>query len=247
VSAKPSHSDTQTGPDPGGEAAAAREERRERRLAALDAILDLNLAAAVRLSQYIGGGLAEHDAQPFARLNDPCLALDRLTRSIGRIVALQERIDESAETREARLKAERAARDKAERDEQARREADTAEAELAEKKNTIRRAVREAHRDAFPDFERADREDLLDDLVREFEDHDDYERDPAEIVAELCTELGLMPVPPAGSDDEWDRPDDYDEAALAAWKAALSIKVAQGYLRDVSPRKQSNGHDPPEV
>jgi len=108
VNTNPANANFPTAQSPDREA--AREERRLRRIAVLEQVCDINVRAAERLGKYIGGELSEIESQPFARLADPFTALTRLSQSIRRIVALQERLDEDDETREKRLKAERAAR-----------------------------------------------------------------------------------------------------------------------------------------
>jgi len=240
VNANPANTNHPTGQSPDREA--AREERRLRRIAVLEQVCDLNVRAAERLGKYIGGELSEFESQPFARLADPFTALTRLSQSIRRIVALQERLDEDDETREKRLKAERAERERAIQAREAERRREAAADAYEDKKETIRRAVRNSHRDAEPDMALADRESLLDDLFRDYEDHFDYSGDPARIVAELCAEVGLKYVPPEDEDDD-------DGASPEDRAKAGRLRLAEDYLNALRPseppRAAANGHDPP--
>jgi hypothetical protein len=190
---------------PNGESAptaeAAREARRARRLVALEQARDANVQTVVRLGQYIAGELDEKAAVVFDRVADPCLALARLTRLVQQIVTLEDRIDQDDETRALALKQEAEARETAARqaeawragapDRQAREEA---EEEQAAKKHAIRRAVRNAHKENWPDTDADTREAQLDAMFSDYEAYDDYEGDPEEIVTQLCAELGLSPV-----------------------------------------------------
>jgi len=221
-------------------AEAARAERRAWRLGVLDRVCALNLRAAERLSEHIAGELPESESQVFARVSDPCLTLTRLTRAIRQTVALAEKIDEDDETRQARLKAEREARDRREaaeaaaiQAEQARREAGILAAPLENKKRRIRHAVRNAHRDADPDLEFDEREGLLDDLFEEYEAYDDYSGDEAKIVAQLCADLKLFPLP---SDDD-EAEDGGDDAEPGSGDDAWDSLVAMAgrYLKALDP------------
>jgi len=229
------------GPCPESEAEsaadAARAARRAWRLGALDRACQLNLNTAERLSAYIAGELSPEESQPFAQMQDPCLALARVTSAIRQAVALAEKIDEDDETRQIRLKAEREARDRKEaaeaagvRAEQARREAGLANAPLERKKQLIRHAVRNAHRDAEPDLDFEERESLLDDLFEEYEAYDDYSGSDAEIVARLCQDLKLIPLP---SDDDEAEDGDADSTGDEEWDSLVAM--ARRYLVAIAP------------
>jgi hypothetical protein len=190
---------------PNGEAAcaadAAREARRVKRLAALELVRDANVETVVQLRQYMTGELEDKAAEIFARVADPCLALARLTRLVQQIVTLEDKLDQDDETRALTLKKEAEARQAEARqaeawragapDRQAREEA---EEEQAAKKHAIRRAVRNAHKENWPDTAVSTREAQLDAMFRDYEEYDDYEGDPEEIVTQLCAELGLSPI-----------------------------------------------------
>jgi len=239
VNTNPANANFPTAQSPDREA--AREERRLRRIAVLEQVCDINVRAAERLGKYIGGELSEIESQPFARLADPFTALTRLSQSIRRIVALQERLDEDDETREKRLKAERAARERAIQAQAAERRRQAGQDEFEEKKDTIRQAIRNAYRDINPNVALADRESLLDDLFRDYEDHFNYEGDAVEIVAELCGELGIGYL-----DDEDDGDVDLSPEERAK---ASAIRFAEDYMNALRPpdppRAAANGHDPP--
>jgi len=154
------------------------------------------------------------------------------------------------EAREKRLTAERAARERAIQAEQAARQRRVAEEAQDEKKDTVRRAVRNIHRDAEPDLALADRENLLDDPFRDYEDHFDYEGEPAEIVAQLCRELGLVWIPGEEEDDpNW--PSDGACLAPRGGSGDGALRLARDYLNALRPprappkRTARNGHDPP--
>jgi hypothetical protein len=190
-------------------AEAAREARRAERLAALGRARDANVQTVVRLGQYIAGELDERAAVVFDRVADPCLALARLTRLVQQIVTLEDKLDQDDETRALTLKQEAEARAAAARqaeawragapDRQARAEA---EEEQAAKKHAIRRAVRNAHKDNWPDTDADTREAQLDAMFSDYEAYDDYEGDPEEIVTQLCAELGLSPVESMSEESE---------------------------------------------
>ena len=228
VNTNPANANFPTGQCPDREA--AREERRLRRIAVLEQVCDITVQAVERLGKYINAELSEIESEPFARLADPCTALTRLTQSVRRIVALQERLDEDDETREKRLKAERAERERAIQAREVERRRAAGRDAFEEKKEAIRRAVRKAHRDVYPDETLADREHLLDDLFRDYEDHFNYEGDPVQIVTELCAELDI----------EYD-PNDFEGGATDPVDPA----GGESFPDPLAPRAAANGHDPP--
>jgi hypothetical protein len=129
-------------------------------------------------------------------------------------VALEDRLDEDARTRAARLKEEREA--------EARK---AARESLNAEKRIVRRAVREAFREATPDLDRDRREKLLDDLFR---DYDDYNHGPlAQVIAAICTDLGVVPDMTL-----WEHaPKDGEEPDPVKLKA-LTLEMAEEYLAE---------------
>lgn len=84
------------------------------RLAVLERLRDRAERIAEKLCNLIGGNLTDEERAPFARIADPVLAFTRAATAIRRIVALEERIDEDADERAARLADEAAKRAAAE-------------------------------------------------------------------------------------------------------------------------------------
>jgi hypothetical protein len=190
------------GPGQGGEATVAersREVRRLQRVLVLGRARDVCGELIDRINDGTAARLPENQQYLFDKVADPYLALSRTVTSLGRILMLEDRLDESAEVRDARLAAEAAEREKTRLAEQARKNRQRLEAALERKKTHIRRAVDMAHRDAEPDMRPIDRITKLDDLFDTFDELDDWKRDPVEIVADLCIQLGLYAPLPKGS------------------------------------------------
>jgi hypothetical protein len=120
------------------------------------------------------------------KVGDPTRAMDLATRALVRVVMAEERLDEDAETRAARLAAEQEKKVEAE----AARLREIAEQPRTEKKALIRRTMAGILRDAEPDLSWTDREFDLDALFAEFEDDGE---DPVETVARLTAKLGFIP------------------------------------------------------
>lgn len=194
-----------------GEAAARRAMRREKRIALLDVVLDANVAAVQQLVSHIKAELPPEQSAPFAGLADPCLALERLTRAIGRLVALQEKLDEDDETRAARLKTEREARKKAEQEARDRDEAREAEDVIEVRKQAVRRALSVAYKAYDPDTDFDSREYEIDKMLEEYEVYEDYEHPPEAIIAKICRDHGLEYEPEEDEDDS-DEDEDRDDA-----------------------------------
>jgi hypothetical protein len=192
-------------PGQGGEATVAersREVRRLQRVLVLGRARDVCGELIDRINDGTAGRLPENQQYLFDKVADPYLALSRTVTALGRIVVLEARLDESAETRDARLAAEAAEREKTRLAEQARENRQRLEAALETKKAHIRRAVDMAHRDAEPDMRPIDRITKLDDLFEEFDDYADWDGDSVAIVADLCTQLGLHAPLPKGSEKQ---------------------------------------------
>jgi hypothetical protein len=190
---------------PNGEAAAEREARRMARLARLEGMREMGYEMACRLNDWVAGRLPEPECAAFADIKDPVLAFSRMTSTVRRIIALEERLDEDAETREARIAAEAAERARKIAAEKAAQEEAELEAQAGtasepwlsrtEKEVKVRLAVRDIHRAAEPDMDYRKREDLLDDLFLDYDETDyGYDRPLDDIVADLCEALGLETV-----------------------------------------------------
>ncbi len=169
-----------------GQAAAAREVRLMRRLADLEAFRACAMAMMARIdpantSSVPADGAASNAPDGFS-VKDPILAFSRLSRVMLQIVALEERMDQDAETRNARHQAE-----------QAERELQTAMARVAQNKLLVRRVVKDVHKDTYPDLNVSRLRSTVIDALRDYETYDDYTAEPAEIVAKICTALGLVP------------------------------------------------------
>ena len=211
---------------------AARSERNAERLRDLAAARRMTMEMMARLS--VGIRLPEADADE-GQIKDPYLTMSRLQLGLCRIVALEQRLDESAEMRARRLVQEEAERQAAaekatEESECRKREADrrTARAETDARKTLIRKAVREASFDLDAKMSIAEREDLIAGLFVDFEAYQDYADDPAAIVVELCCDLAVEmgckdPMEPGGIAGL--SRDATDEQRLEAMRA-----LAQDYL-----------------
>jgi hypothetical protein len=138
-----------------------------------------------RLAEGIGCRLPYDQQQQFERLNDPYLAANRMSEAYSRIVMLEMRVHEDAETKARRLAEEQAKREKAAQAEE-RRKAEPAPPAIDEKEDLIRRAVGYAHYRAFPKLDFEEREDLLGEILDEFEEYAGYAGDPIDIVTTFC-------------------------------------------------------------
>lgn len=217
------HSTGQTGPVGEGaserEAAAdkeaAREARNMARLNHLELLRNIGMEIAAGLG-HAAAGRNQFNTEAFARVADPAASFNRIALAIRRIVALEDRLDEDAATRAARLAEEKAA--------EARK---AARESLMVEKRIVRRAVREACKDTYPDWDRKERENLLDDLFR---DYDDYNNGPlAEVVASICTDLGIAPDMTLWED----APKEGEEPDPVKLKA-FTLEMAEEYLELVT-------------
>jgi hypothetical protein len=217
--------------DPGqdGEALRAgdswREVHRVDRLRSVVIAREACTALILRIERGMACQLPDREQSLFDMGGDPHLALSRTITALGRMVVLEDRLDESAEQRTARLAAEAAEREKARLAEQARQNRRRMEAVLEKKQAHIRRAVAMAHRDAEPDMRPIDRVTKLDDLFGEFDDYGDWDDDPVKIVADLCIQLGLHAPLPKGS-----TPRPKNKAEQAERARAYTLETAQCYL-----------------
>jgi hypothetical protein len=174
-------SNNDAAPDKDASAAreAAREARVERRLNHLELLRNIGMEIAAGLG-HAAARRHQFDTSAFARIADPAASFNRLSLAIRRIVALEELLEEDAATRAAQLAAQRALQERR-----------AARERAEEEKQIVRRTVKMAHSDANPGIERDRQENLLNDL---FDNYELYNEGPlAEVVANICTDLGLIP------------------------------------------------------
>ncbi len=143
-----------------------------------------------RLADGLTGLLVNHAHDSVEKLNDPFLAINRMQRELRRIIALAERLEEDDAERAKRLAAEQKAEADAERRAAAWRAGRVARAAEDARKTAIRDAVTAAARDAWGDDDCKNTRHLLDDLFDDYETYEDFDGDPAELVAKMCVELG---------------------------------------------------------
>lgn len=187
------------------------EQRREARRRDVEMVRLSAMKSAFHTSEFICGNLPDWQCMPFERTTDPVASLANLNRSIAQLALAEDRFDESPAERMARIEAE-AARSLAERT-----------LRRAENKRDVQNSVRAIALDYIRlPFDR--RETLFKELFAALED-DDFDGDPAEIVADCCARMSLAPV--IAPDEEIQTPD--GEIDLAARKAKL-LAFARKYL-----------------
>ena len=191
--------------DPAVFEAKMRAYRREKRM---DALQDCR-KYATGLVAWIGDGahdqLDDRQQKNWDRkVSSPGREMDLATRAVVRVIAAEERLDEDAETRAARI-----AKEQAERAE-ARKAQIPTETEI--RKTAIRRTVAGIYRDAEPNLSWIDRELDLEELFAEFEEDDG--EDPVETVARLCARLGYAPEPQELPDGSTETPEEAKERTL---------------------------------
>jgi hypothetical protein len=168
------------------------EVRRETRRRDMEILRLAGMEAALHTNEYICGRLPGWKREMFAEVKDPVASLANLNRAIIQITLAEDRFDESAEERAARIKAEAEAKVRAE---QAAATAHTdAERTLrrAENKRRTHGAIRAIALD-YIRLPRGDREDMLANLFDIWEAEDAYDGDPAELIADGCAQLALTP------------------------------------------------------
>jgi hypothetical protein len=234
------------------------EARRAARRDDLDRSQQMTMAMLLHLAEGVTGLSAGAAQEAVDKLKDPFLAINRMQQELRRIIALAEQLDENDAERTKRLAAEAEAEEDAARRAERWHEGRAAREAEEAKKAAIRQAVTDAARDAWGDDTDLDDEDdnddddddresvkhLLDDLFDDYETYEDYDRDPVEIVAKMCAELGLKPA--ADSFDE-PAPDDIDPAVV---EQARTLELARGYLERagwaVEPALVQDGQGPPD-
>src|SRR5258708_13948429 len=89
------------------------EKRRETRRRDMEIMRLSAMEAALHTTEYICGRLPGWKREPFEKITDPVASLANLNRAIVQITLAEDRFDESAEERVARLKAEADAKGRA--------------------------------------------------------------------------------------------------------------------------------------
>lgn len=227
----------QNGAEPWNDPAEIRRAARRRdmeilRLAAME--------AALHTTEYICGRLPAWKHQPFEKVTDPVASLANLNRAIVQITLAEDRFDESAEARQARIKSEAQAQLKAEQAAQAERDYTAGQIRRAENKRNVQNAVRAITLDYLPRPSYADWDKLCANLFRELEAEDAYDADPAEIVAEICARFSLTARVLPGIDLK--TPD--GQIDVAARKTHL-LAFARKYLAMIKPAAPAEDGDVP--
>jgi hypothetical protein len=168
------------------------QERRAMRRRDMEIMRLSAMEAALHTTEYICGRLPGWKREAFEKITDPIASLANLNRAIVQVTLAEDRFDESAEERAARIKAEAEARVRAEQ--AAAMERSDAERTLrrAENKHRAHGAIRAIGLD-YIRLPRGDREDLLANIFKIWQAEDAYDGDPAELVADACAQLALTP------------------------------------------------------
>jgi hypothetical protein len=195
------------------------------------------MEAALHTTEYICGRLPGWKREPFEKITDPVASLANLNRAIVQITLAEDRFDESAEERVARIKAEAEAKARAEQAAATARTDAERTLRRAENKRRTHGAIRAIALD-YIRLPRGDREELFADLFGEWEAEDAYDADPAEIVADACARLALTPRIVA--DAEIKTSD--GQIDLAARKARL-VAFARQYLDLMTPTAPADDRD----
>ncbi len=164
------------------------EKKRKRLAMELEMVRTACAEMMARLAEGIGCRLPYDQQTVFDRLNDPYLAANRMSEAYSRIVMLEMRVHEDAETKAKRQAEEQARREQAAQAEE-RRKAEPAPPAISEKEDLVRRAVGYAHYQAFPKLHFEEREDLLGEILDEFEEYAGYAGDPIDLVAGFCRDF----------------------------------------------------------
>ncbi len=159
------------------------------RLRQLEVLRERADTISAQLCAMIQGKLPPHECAAFAHIADPTLAFTRVCTTIRRMVALEERIDEDAETRAERLAAEAAKRAQAEA---AKGRQDTIRLHRCLARKTLRGDIRARGADLTRDR----RELLLNDLTHDLDDLD-YQGDIDTLIAGLREQLDAVLKAPA--------------------------------------------------
>jgi hypothetical protein len=219
------------------------EARRERRARDMELARMMAIEVAARMAEAMAGRIPEYQCPMFGQIKDPVASFANLNRAIIQIAMYEDRLDESA----ARLAAEKAAREQAAQNAEAQRKYTQSQVRRAERKTHIQRAVREITLDAQPDLDCHTRDDVLDELFLEYDldENASWDRNPAEIVHDLCTRIGIEFVAlDPGLQDEKRDPAERRADALALAQRYLDATASRGDEDDQSlsaPPAQAQG------
>ncbi len=216
--------------------AAAREARRQRRLALVGRLMEAGEEAAMNLTEGMAGRLFGDRLEAYLRINDPALAWSRVTRTVRQLAALEERFDESDETRAARIAAEHAAARNAARAAESKREAQVEADARDEAKELARDAIREIYREAAPETPSPEREQLLHDLFADYAFKGDFSGDAVDIIVKIMRTAYL-------TDDGSDTDDETMEVTREEAQAYIDAIRSAGGLQPEQP--QPDGQGPP--
>jgi hypothetical protein len=218
------------------------EVRRETRRRDMEIMRLSAMEAALHTTEYICGRLPGWKREPFEKITDPVASLANLNRAIVQITLAEDRFDESAEDRTARIKAEAEAKVRAEQAAAAERDYTAGQIRRAENKRNVQNAVRAITLDYLRMPSYGDWEKLCGDLFRELETDGAYDCDPAETVADVCLRLSLTPRILPGV--ELKTPD--GKIDVAARKTHL-LAFARNYLALMKPSAPAEDRDESEL
>src|ERR1700733_3959948 len=168
------------------------EERRATRRRDMEILRLSAMESALHTTEYICGRLLSWKREAFEKVTDPIASLANLNRAIVQVTLAEDRFDETAEERTARIKAEAEAKVRAAEAALAERDYTADQIRRAENKRQTHGAIRAIALD-YIRLPRGDREDLLANLFDIWEAEDAYDGDPAETVADACAQLALTP------------------------------------------------------
>jgi hypothetical protein len=171
---------------------AAREKRKEDRLRDLNIARAISVEADVRLNEAMAGRIQSWECPLFKEMKDPISSMAKLNSSIVQIVLCEERVDETDEERIARIKAEGEKNARAAERADYRQTQVQSEVRRSQHRGQVRLALSEITLDRLGLNPMRTRwlDKLLADLDR---DRAAFDRDPAELVVEITSRLGLAP------------------------------------------------------
>ena len=198
------------------------EQRRAVRRRDMEILRLSGMEAALHVTEFIAGRLPPWKRDALKGIANPIAALANLNRSLVQLYLAEERFDESAQERAARVKAEAEARAKAEAAEAAERSYTAGQVRRAENKRQVQQTVRAIMLPSLRlPFE--EREKLFAKLFRELDSGDAYDGDPAEAVADICLQLRANPNDPA------------KQAADYRERKARMVALARAHLAALTP------------